>query len=113
MVTRAPIAYSDLGQRDPSSFDTNDYFTARLAITRPQEHPTSNGSNRYVLNLAGIESDRLLPLDLKFAFTDTDDSFKGGMGVFAARQLRGKPVVAVFRRSSREIVALIPSNEVL
>ncbi len=113
MVTRILVAYSDSGQRDPSSFDANDYFTARLAITRPQEHPTSNGSNRYVLDLAGIEPDRVLPSDLRFAFTDTDDSFKGGMGVFAARQLRGKPVVAFFRRSDKEIVALIPGNEVL
>lgn len=112
MVARS-VAYANSGQVDPSTFGDDDYFTARLSVARAQEHPDSKGQNVYSLVFAQLEADRVLPRTLKYSFTDRDGSFKGRMGVFVARQLRGKHVVGVFRRSDNGIEAVIPSNEIL
>jgi hypothetical protein len=112
MVTKV-VAYRADDQVDPSSLKTEDYFTARLSVARAQEYPGDNGRSVYALKFASSEADRVLPERLEYSFTDNDGSFKGRMGVILARQLRGRNVIAFFRRSDKGIVAIIPSNEAL
>ncbi len=107
------MAYRASDQVDPSSLVNDDYFTARLSVARAQEYPDGDGKSVYSLDFAHLEQNRSLPHNLKYSFTDKDGSFKGRMGVVLTKQLRGRHVVAVFRRSDKGIEAIIPSSESL
>lgn len=110
MVARS-MAYRVSDQVEPSSLGTEDYFTARLLVARAQEYPDEDGKSVYSLDFAHLEQDKVLPHDLRYSFTDKDGSFKGRMGVVLTKQLRGRPVVAIFRRSDKGIEAIIPFSQ--
>lgn len=112
MVTSVK-AYRVSDQVDLVNFKDDDYFTARLAVARAQESPSFDGKSVYSLDFVPSEPDLTLPERLKYSFTDSDGSFKGKMGVFTAKQLKGRQVLGVFRRSDKGLEAIIPSNEVL
>lgn len=106
-------AYKGSDQVDLVNFKDDDYFTARLAVARAQEHPNEDNKSVYSLEFVPSEQDLSLPERLRYSFTDSDGSFKGNMGVFTAKQLKGRYVVGVFRRKDKGIEAIIPSNEII
>lgn len=107
------MAYRASDQVEPATFHTDDYFSARLLIARAKEIPDKDGRSVYSLEFINLGEDRFLPPNLGYTFTDKGGSFKGEMGVSNTRQLRGRKVAVVFRRSDQGIEAIIPSNEVL
>lgn len=112
MVTRI-LAYSGSKRVEASSFNREGYFSTRLSISHAQQYPFNQEE---VLDLAftDLSKTRPLPHRLKYSLIGEDvASFMGEMSVFTSKQLKGKNVIAVIGRSEKEVVAIIPSLDVI